>query len=64
MPGAVEGLRRFETAECRYVYFSTRAARCERASRRATEELIAFGHELRAAVLAWLKKTHPNLTPE
>jgi hypothetical protein len=27
------------------------------------DELIAFGHELRAEVLAWLKKKHPALAP-
>jgi hypothetical protein len=27
-------------------------------------ELIAFGHELRAEVLTWLREKHPELAPE
>ncbi|MEY2878342.1 MAG: hypothetical protein RLZZ15_722 [Verrucomicrobiota bacterium] len=34
------------------------------ASRGEAEELIAFGHELRTEVLAWVKKNHANLAPE
>ncbi|QYM78954.1 hypothetical protein K0B96_16870 [Horticoccus luteus] len=34
------------------------------ATKQDAEELIAFGHELRAGVLAWLKKKHPVLMPE
>lgn len=34
------------------------------ASRRDATELISFGHELRADVLAWLRKKHPGLAPE
>jgi hypothetical protein len=34
------------------------------ASRREAEELIAFGQELRAEVLAWLQKKHPSLVPQ
>ena len=34
------------------------------ASRSEAEELIAFGQELRAEVLAWLQKKHPSLVPE
>lgn len=34
------------------------------ATKQEAEELIAFGHELRAEVVAWLKKKHPALAPE
>ncbi|PAW64020.1 MAG: hypothetical protein B9S34_13355 [Opitutia bacterium Tous-C1TDCM] len=34
------------------------------ATTRDAEELIAFGHELRAEVLTWLKAKHPALAPE
>lgn len=34
------------------------------ATKQEAEELIAFGHELRTEVLAWLKRKHPILTPE
>lgn len=34
------------------------------ATKQEVEELIAFGDELRAEVLAWLKKKHPALAPE
>ena len=34
------------------------------ATKAEAEELIAFGRELRAEVLAWLRKTHPGLAPE
>ncbi|MDO8541905.1 MAG: hypothetical protein Q7S40_15825 [Opitutaceae bacterium] len=34
------------------------------ATRRDAGQLIAFGHELRADVLAWLRKKHPKLAPE
>jgi hypothetical protein len=34
------------------------------ASRRDAEELIAFGHELRTEVLAWLREKHAGLAPE
>lgn len=34
------------------------------ATKQEAEELIAFGNELRAQVLAWLRKKHPELAPE
>lgn len=34
------------------------------ATKQDAEELIAFGHELRAEILVWLKKKHPSLAPE
>ncbi|MGH7945120.1 MAG: hypothetical protein ACREH8_03055 [Opitutaceae bacterium] len=34
------------------------------ASRGDAAELIAFGHELRGEVLAWLREKHPGLAPE
>jgi hypothetical protein len=34
------------------------------ASRADAGELIAFGHELRKEVLAWLREKHPALAPE
>ncbi len=34
------------------------------ATRQEAEELIAFGCELRADVLVWLKRKHPTLAPE
>jgi len=34
------------------------------ATRQDAAELIAFGHELRAEVLAWLRRKHPELAPE
>ena len=34
------------------------------ASRSDATELIAFGHELRSDVLAWLREKHPGLVPE
>jgi hypothetical protein len=33
-------------------------------TRQEADELIAFGCELRADVLGWLKKNHPTLAPE
>ncbi|MEO7700318.1 MAG: hypothetical protein ABIZ04_13930 [Opitutus sp.] len=34
------------------------------ATKEEAEALITFGRELRADVLAWLRKKHPNLAPE
>ena len=34
------------------------------ATRAEAAELIAFGRELRAEILAWLRKKHPALAPE
>lgn len=34
------------------------------ATRQEAEELIQFGHELRAEVIAWLRKKHPSLAPD